>query len=287
MGNSSRKNVIIVGAGASKEFGLPIGDELKADIAKIADIKFGRNGLELISGDHHIVNALKLMSRDEAGRFGDIYPYQLAAWRIRDNMPLAPSIDNFLDTHRDNEKLVEFGKLAIVWAIANAERKSKLFVDQNEPDAIFPLSKISDTWIGKFFAILVAQRDFSSFVKALKNITFVSFNYDRCLHQFFCLASKSYFSLSDENVNELLDALEIIYPYGTIGVFQWNGSNRTNFGKPMSSQNLILASKSLQTFTEGTDSENIENIRAALGEAENNNVYGLRVLIFKYETIIR
>ncbi|MDB2439382.1 hypothetical protein N9W89_11755 [Hellea sp.] len=40
MGNTHRKNVIIVGAGASAEFNLPVGNQLKNIIAELSDIRF-------------------------------------------------------------------------------------------------------------------------------------------------------------------------------------------------------------------------------------------------------
>ncbi|MDB4111076.1 hypothetical protein N9571_00750, partial [Yoonia sp.] len=45
------------------------------------------------------------------------------ARQISRNMQLAPSIDNYLDTHKDNKALVNVGKLAIANAIIKAEKE--------------------------------------------------------------------------------------------------------------------------------------------------------------------
>jgi hypothetical protein len=116
MGVTERRNVIVVGAGASKEFELPTGKELKSLIAKTADIEF-EDGYRLITGNHEIVDTLKVLANSKNPSSNDINRYLHAAWQIRDNMPLAPSIDNFIDTHRDNVDLVEFGKIAIAHSI--------------------------------------------------------------------------------------------------------------------------------------------------------------------------
>lgn len=51
------RTLFVIGAGASKEVGMPIGTDLTKLIAKSLDIRF-RNGVELISGEPDIVGAL-------------------------------------------------------------------------------------------------------------------------------------------------------------------------------------------------------------------------------------
>lgn len=267
MGKTDRKNVIIVGAGASKEFGLPTGNELKDQIAKISDIRFDDWGSKLVSGDHRLVQTLRQMVNEEDGRPGNINPLLHEAWRIRDNMHLAPSIDNFLDTHNTNENLVRFGKLAIVCAILKAEQKSILYInDQSDPDSL-NMRNATNTWLGKFFTILVAQRDIASFVNALENITFISFNYDRCIQQFLTVAAKQYFNLGNEELEAVYNALNIIYPYGTVGEFQEVGNGRNSFGKEVFGHDLITRSESIKTFTEGVDAGVKEKISTAFTQA--------------------
>jgi hypothetical protein len=91
--------------------------------------------------------------------------------------------------------------------------------------------RVNNTWLGQFLTILVAQRDFETFLQAIENISFVSFNYDRCIHQFFAHAASLYFKLSDDQVQQLLGSLEVIYPYGSVGEYKWHQGNSPNFGK--------------------------------------------------------
>ncbi|AUQ65940.1 hypothetical protein [Phaeobacter inhibens] len=269
MGNVDRRNVIVVGAGASKEFNLPTGAELKSRIARICDIRFDDWGSKLISGDYEIVETLRAMVRNASEGASTINPYLTAGWQIRDNMPLAPSIDNFLDTHRDNPILVQFGKLAIAKAISEAEKASSLFhSDSGHRRSGIDFNEIRNTWLAQLFGTLVAQRDFNSFLVALQNITFVSFNYDRCIHQFFFHAARQYFSLSDEQVEEMLTVLNILYPYGSIGDFSWRSSSHTNFGTSLSGEKLVNVSSELRTFTEGSGTDRVKRIRKSFEQAD-------------------
>ena len=265
MGETFRRNVIVVGAGASKEFGLPTGAELAQMIATVADIRFDPFGTRLSSGDHEIVSTLRFLVEQRGSR--DINPHLHAAWRIRDNMPLAPSIDNFLDTHRDDACLVEFGKIAICHAIQKAEAGSSLRVDRNQSAPGINFRSLHGTWLEQLFKLLVAQRTFDDFLVALSQITFVSFNYDRCIHQFFYFACTSYFNLEREPQQRLISTLRVLYPYGTVSEFIADGLN-TNFGQIHYQGQLIERSLQLRTFTEGAESGLVAEIRTAMESSE-------------------
>ncbi len=260
MGDSERSNVFVVGAGASKEFGLPTGFELKANIKKICDIRF-EDGYTQSSGDWEVVEALRNLARERSDR--NINDYLNAAWRIRDNIDFAPSIDNFLDTHRDDEYIVEFGKLAITFALQQAESQSTLVVDEN--GRVDPRN--SETWIGRLFSILVAQRTFDDFVAALENITFVSFNYDRCIQHFFVNVARSYFNSGNEGAQRVLDALNVVYAYGSIGEYYLHQYG-SSFGVISKGQKLVETSRLIQTFTEGGDSQSRTAIQYAIRNAD-------------------
>jgi hypothetical protein len=53
------KTVLVLGAGASAEVGLPIGNQLLTSICKLIDIKFDFGTQK--SGDNHILSALKII----------------------------------------------------------------------------------------------------------------------------------------------------------------------------------------------------------------------------------
>jgi hypothetical protein len=255
--------VIVLGAGASKEFGLPTGAELKARISEFTDIGFD-NGSRLVRGDGRTVSALLRMA-DQASLGRDINPYLQAGWAIRDNMPLAPSIDNFLDTRRDNRFLVDFGKLAIAGCILHAESNSKLYVDKDNVKNVPDFNSLSSTWLGQMFTILVAGRTLNDFLDRLDTIAFISFNYDRCVHQFFWYAVRSYFSTSDEEAKRAMARLHIIYPYGNVSDFNPQFQGFTNFGSIP--ERLEEVAPLVRTFTEGSNSSFSTDVAAMFESA--------------------
>ena len=117
----SEKTVIVVGAGASHEAGLPTSAELKRSIARDIDIKI--RGLKQTSGDRIIAASLQY-------HFHDINPHLHACWKMRDALPQAMSIDNFIDSHKKSEKIELCGKLAIARSILQAEQSSKLSLNR-------------------------------------------------------------------------------------------------------------------------------------------------------------
>ena len=121
--------VLVLGAGASKEVNLPIGTELKSEIARLLDIRF-EFGSRQKSGDYQVTEALRLVASRAKEEPGQINAYLRMCWRIRDAMPQAISIDNFIDCHADVPKIAVCGKLAIARAILAAEAKSTLTINR-------------------------------------------------------------------------------------------------------------------------------------------------------------
>lgn len=92
---------IVVGAGASAELGMPVGSKLKKTIATKLDIRFS-DGSRQSSGDTGLTEAYRLRVRSKGQR--DINPYREARVSLSEALPLAISIDNFLEAHAAEEK---------------------------------------------------------------------------------------------------------------------------------------------------------------------------------------
>jgi hypothetical protein len=151
--SESPKFVYIVGAGASKEAQLPLGAELKGEIARLLDIRFA-DGYHLSSGDELIAAAVRghLKSLDPPER--DINPHLHACWHIRDAMPQAISIDNFIDSQFGDARIELCGKLGIARAILRAERQSLMAFDPSQPDRAPNLMRLEQTWFNKLFQLI-------------------------------------------------------------------------------------------------------------------------------------
>jgi hypothetical protein len=260
-----KKTFVVVGAGASNEARLPTGNELKTHIAQLLDIRFDFN--RLIGGDHLLSEAFRIAASNEQPSSRDINPYLHESWRIRDAIPQAISIDNFLDVHQGNARLERCGKLAIVRSILESERRSLLFVDPRGRDRHPNYSALEGTWYSSFFQLLTENCRQEHLAERLSLVTLVVFNYDRCVEQFLHLALQNYYGLTAERATELLRNLKVIHPYGSVGALPWQGGLRTiAFGDEPSARALFDLSGEIKTFTEGTDpqSSDIQELRARL-----------------------
>lgn len=287
MQDKFRKTVIVLGAGASREFNLPTGAELTSMIATILDIRFDGFGSGLKSGNSEIVQTLRTLKERRQG-MDSINPFLHAGWKIRDNMGIAPSIDNFLHTHSSSDEIIIMGKLAISHAIQMAERRSTLYVDRSASNPKLNFDNVRDTWLGQLFKILVAGRSFDDFLDALSNITFVSFNYDRCVHQFFRYATESYFDLTNDQIRQVLSALSIVYTYGSIGKYLSSnvGNVSTTFGDVRYGDYLISSFENIRTFTEGSGSDEAKFIGEQMKVAKLIVFLGFGFLPLNLELLI-
>ena len=257
--------LFVVGAGASAEIGLPVGSSLLETIATKLKIFF-QDGIRLSSGDPEIANVIRLHAR-RRNENQNIY-YQKARM-IHEAVPVAPSIDNFLDAHKKDEHLQFCGKLGIVASILEAERKSKLFVDGHDNDDI-DLSHLSSTWYTAFMKMLVERIDLDEIESVFDNVSFITFNYDRCIQRFLHVALQKYYGIDSGRAANLISKLEIIHPYGSIGRLPFEGGpSVVPYGARLDEAALIEAAGRIRTFTEQIeDFEFLEAIRQSVCGAE-------------------
>jgi hypothetical protein len=253
--------VLVIGAGASQEVNLPIGAELKKQIAKVLDIQYEQ------SGDGIINDSFRILAKD-----GNIKPYLGAAGRVRDAMPQAISIDNFIDSYQSDEKISICGKLAIARCILMAESKSLLKIDRrniyNKPD----FSALEPTWFNAFFQLLSENCQQANLPERLSKVAIISFNYDRCIEHFLFWSFQNYYGLTAKEASEVLTHLEIHHPYGMVGKLPWQQGAHEGFefGDTPNPKQLLSFAGELRTFTEGTDprKSDISAIQAAMSTAQ-------------------
>lgn len=266
----NKKTLIIVGAGASNEANLPTGAELKKKIASILDIRF-ENGYRQSSGDYLVCQALREAIKNENPDARDINLHLHAAWRIRDAMPQAISIDNFIDAHQGDNKLELCGKLAIARAILEAERNSHLFIDPNKPSARLHYPSLEDTWFNFFIQLLTENCTIDRLEERLSTIALIVFNYDRCIEHFLYHSLHNYYGIDWTQTETLVKKIQIYHPYGTVGSLPWYGGKYSiEFGAETNAKQLFLLASQIKTFSEGTDpdSSDITEIQNRLVESQ-------------------
>ncbi|WP_417836787.1 hypothetical protein [Thalassospira tepidiphila] len=261
------KTLFVVGAGASKEFGLPLGNELTG---KIADkLRISSNGAPFSASvsSQPINFAVGHMAQLSADMFNVHRKYMIAADMISEAMPAAISIDNFLEAHKDSKEIAKMGKMAIVEAIIEAEANSKAYNEENEA---FRVSRLNEVWILNLFKMLTEGVDLENVSSIFNNISIVCFNYDRCIEVSFLQLLNKYYGVSPEEAANILEGLVIIHPYGSLGdLNDWGWSG---FGKVRVTRNIeqfMSLSERIYTFSEQlADNELIERIHSAVSNAE-------------------
>jgi hypothetical protein len=267
------KTLFIVGAGASCEVDLPSGDKLKELIAEKLDIRF-ETGRGQVSGDIQIMETLRHYSRDAHGAQADVNVYRAAACQTAAAMPQSISIDNFIDAHRHEPKIELCGKLAIVKSILQAERRSKLWFDENRREKL-DFAQLGGTWYSAFFQRLSEGVARDGIDGLFENVSFITFNYDRCIEHHIVNALQSYYLLSAGQAQEVARNLIVRHPYGLVGSLLWQeiGSAAVPFGGSDPSDPLLRLAKQIKTFTEQVEEgTELEAIRRQVRDA--------RVIVF-------
>lgn len=268
MAFSEIKTTIVVGAGASRELDLPTGRELKDRIAKLLDLRY-QDGGRVPGGSSEIDSALRT-ARQQRGD-GDFNAYLHACWAVRDAMPLAISIDNFLDAHSSDEKVVLAGKLAIAQAILDAERKSPIYIDRHQNQSSIKFGKVQDCWLNRFVQLLTENRRFADLPDVFSALSIVCFNYDRCIEHFLLFALSEYYRVPLDEAAEALRSLTVFHPYGRVGSLPWQKqSTQLEFGADSHSHTLLNIASEIRTFTEGMSpsSGEAQQIREAVAACD-------------------
>lgn len=261
-----KKLAIVVGAGASKEYSLPIGSELKAKISRLLDIRF-EGGFRQNTGDDLIMEAFRRICRP---RNEDANEYVHAAWRIRDSLPQAPSIDQFIHTQRGDSRIEACGKLAIVRAILQAEASSSLHMRRDSARESLDFSRTQNTWLDALFRVVIDGCTADELEERFSAISLVVFNYDRCIEHYLFHALRNYYKINEQRAAALITRIRIYHPYGSVGELPWqNPLEHVAYGADPSADQLLTLKDGIKTFTEGTDpdSSDLALIRAALGSA--------------------
>lgn len=211
-----RQTLFVLGAGSSAEVGLSPGTKLAETIGGKLDIRF-EHGMEHIGqGDLDLYQNVTRPRSTSSGEHRS--EFQFAAWRIRDGIRLAQSIDDFLDLHRSDRFMTTYGKAAIVKSVLEAERNSKLHYNRFDPAVreAFNPALIAGTWFVKFMHMLGRGILKESAETLLSRVLFINFNYDRCLEHFLSNAIQHLYSFRDQDLPTVLGGLRVIHPYGAI-----------------------------------------------------------------------
>lgn len=272
-----KSTTVVVGAGASKEIGLPLGSELKQQIIDLLAIDPSepdvfKNDLFNQAIEDDIVRS---RSPNETRQ-----KWLNTAAQISRGLPRALSIDNYLHTHEGDEYVERLGKLAIAFLILRAERHSAFFGQETAADRIsgrrIPTSAsinnvgFKSSWHEPFAQLVMSGAHASSPEAAFEDLRFIIFNYDRCLEQYLFLALQEYFNIDEAWAARVLSQVDFIHPYGSLGPLPWQDLNGRKKGVRFGAQGPIdywEVSKEIHTFTEAVEGDTDQSIKIAVSKA--------------------
>ena len=224
----TRRTTLVLGAGASKPYGFPLGWELKSQILSM-------DRTSPIT--HHLTNH-------------EIH--QLSAFCEAFRESRRDSIDAFLSVRTE---FAGIGTRAIAYALLTSKRASALRRDNNRglPNdwCDFLWNKVADG------CATIDDLNWS-------NLSIVTFNYDRSLEVFLHRAMEGTFGADTAAVQKKLSELRINHVYGQLGHL-WGGEAIVPFGAEVDRHGLDHIAANLKVIPEARDDdESFERARAWL-----------------------
>lgn len=261
-----KKVVFVIGAGASCEINLPDSKTLKSQIAKMVGFDFER--YQLTSGDSIIYEAIKLHVGGQEN--ADVMPFVNGGRKIKEAISYVPSIDSFIDNHYGDTEIELCGKLGICRAILKAEKRSFVYLDPKFAASKMKVEKIEATWIGQLFKLLTANIRHDNLDNIFENVTFIVFNYDRCIEHYFYNSLKALFKIQDHEAARIVQSINIIHPYGIVGSLPWQEKEGPfPFAGEAEAYQLLQLSRQIKTYSEQVKEQIIISpIRSAIEKAE-------------------
>lgn len=268
----SRRTVFVVGAGASAELELPIGEGLKSWISDA--LTLDPNSRDGIFKDKHVDTAVRsyVMEAEGNQRHALYAEFEEAATVITKALPFALSIDQYLDAQRANSTIVRLGKIGIASSILKAERNSSIGKIQSrtsrlqDADKRFP-QQAGKTWHLKLVQLLTAGRAKEDLQHVFDDVAFIVFNYDRCLEHYLTLALSRYYGEDTGNIRQALASLKIVHPYGQVGGLTWQEGISVPFGGEAEGH-LRSVADDILTFTESANSGVTSEVKSLIEGAE-------------------
>ncbi len=250
------KTLFVIGAGASVEFGLPVGRDLAEEIRKKSSFTFPAHSSP--RGDEEVLNLLR-QNRSPTEQ-SELFR---ACSENHNGIYMAGSIDSFIDRRSDVSRIAEVGKLLIAISILRAERKSNLYLNTNIADPRIDLPTLGNTWIDRFFRILTTNIKKDEIEKIGEEIAIICFNYDRCLEFYLIDALRQSYSIAYQESHKIIYNMDIIHPYGSLGELPENpaissGGETVRFGgDDFSRTNPWPVSNRIKTYTEQIAEQNM------------------------------
>lgn len=226
---SSKRTLLILGAGASVPFGYPSGRALLAHVCS----QLSKEAAQLFA-----------LLRNCGFEAQDITGFRESLWRSGQG-----SIDAFLE-HRP--EFLGVGKAAIAASLLPYEREENLFQERHD----------DRNWYKYLFG-----RIGSSLLEARDDLAVITFNYDRSLDHFLYTALRNSYNLTPDRARDLLLSFRLVHVYGKLSDLPHENTKSRPYA-PADPQKLVdivlAASESIKIVHEGTPTDPEFNIARGL-----------------------
>ncbi|MNH49656.1 hypothetical protein D3C85_1012290 [compost metagenome] len=252
-----RPTTFVIGAGASRDFGFPVGGELAERIASGFNLNFEYS--RLTSGSIKVYEAIKRAIEGISNQSAFDLCHQ-----IRKGLVHYDSIDDYVEAASD-ENVSVAAKIAISEVIGLAERKSALaHLGSHENSKL--IAGLRGSWPAQLLRLALRGVKHSDISSLFESISIISFNYDRALEHYLYWALRD-LGFADDLVIEAMNSLEVLHPYGTLGYLPWQEGISVPFGAPNVELEKVYGS--IRTYSEQLDDKNqIYKISNAISNAE-------------------
>lgn len=251
----TQPTVVVLGAGASNDLGLPLGPQLQQQVVSLVSDQsdefhsYFRSGVvRLFGGDQSRANGVVRRAIDYAR-----------------GLRHAASVDNFLDQVKSDVDFVAAAKMAVGWQIARAESQCTIAELHHDAD-ILDAAVSAKYFLNEFLNLLVRGHQEDNIERSLENVTFVVFNYDRCLERILLAWFETRFP---GKALALYRSVKILHVYGCLGPYDKHAGSEFFRGKTsnaMLNPHLTMPEFSgrIKVFTEQEDSDVAEKISHAI-----------------------
>ncbi len=257
------KTLFVVGAGASADYGLPVGKELQQKILNLLKTFPG----DPLSAEGRAENALHHF----AGQTNRSISQLLGKAReVAGALAQASSIDSYIENHQHDEDIALLGKLGIAACLLDSEARCPLYLQPTQTSGALHYDILSHSWLGQLFQILVEGHNKQTMPAMFEDASFVVFNYDRCIQQYFRHAVSNYFRIPLSEADQIVARCSIYHPYGSLGsdlngrITPFGGRDRMG---TIPAQLLVKVAQGLRTYSEYVeDSAQVQATANALSE---------------------
>jgi hypothetical protein len=238
----TKNTVLVLGAGASVEYGFPTGEKLLRLLTRES-----RDETE-----NKLFESLGLLEKANEFRKGLLYS-------------ATPSIDNYLSRKEGDDLRV--GKLALAYELAACEVHD-------------PLMKldIEDNWYRYFWHRMLAEWKTPESLVGANKISVITFNYDRSLEHFLTTAIANTFTRPLPNATKIRRRLmrAIFHVYGSLGLYVPDEIAEARAYEPIKSiEKLEQAAAQIRIIPEAREESVVfEGARKILAEADQIGFLG-------------